>query len=384
MVPPVHKLWSLWGLGPPMSRAVNVAAICAVACGGPESADTLPSWQADSIPLLDVAGTAANGDVVFEYASGATRLADGRVAIGDRVARVVRFVDASGRLVRTVGREGEGPGEFRDVTWLGQCGPDSVFVWDRMLDRMTVLDSAGRAAGQYRIPADPTAATPPAFVSCSRSGVFAFLSTPSGPMQMNRETGESPHYEAPLWLGDARGDLIHAFGDVAAAELRPLGKVTRLAVSDDRLYVGTNDSAFVDVYALDGRHLATLRVGVPARAPTRRHYERVIDELVAPLVIADERAQMKRVMLEVPMPARLPFYAELFVDPEGTLWVQTSIPGDPDTRLRAIGAEGAILGEVRVPADLRVFEVGLDYILGGYEEETGEPHMAVYRVLPKR
>ncbi len=86
-------------------------------------------WAVDSIPALAVAGTAPDGEIVFESASGATRLSDGTIVIGDGMASAVRFVSREGTLLNTVGREGRGPAEFSSIQWLGQCGEDSVFVW---------------------------------------------------------------------------------------------------------------------------------------------------------------------------------------------------------------------------------------------------------------
>ena len=115
-----------------MRRFVSIAALFSyAACGSDQvgqqglDADT---WSVDSVPELTIAGTAANGGLVFESASGATRLSDGTIVIADGLGSAVRFVTSEGVLLRTVGREGGGPGEFNRIQWLGQCSKDSVFV----------------------------------------------------------------------------------------------------------------------------------------------------------------------------------------------------------------------------------------------------------------
>lgn len=60
------------------------------------------------------------------------------------------------------------------------------------------------------------------------------------------------------------------------------------------------------------------------------------------------------------------------------LWVRLSHPGDSLTHLRAIASDGRALGVVRLPEDMRIFEVGRDYVLGAFEEEGGEPHVAMF------
>jgi hypothetical protein len=309
------------------------------------------------------------------HAAGATRLSNGVIVVADPGAPAIRFFDPSGRPLRTVGRGGQGPGEFTAPWWLGQCGADSVFVWDYAQQEMTVIDSAGRIAREYRVLRDP------AFFYCSRDGLFAIHLSPREPLPANEKV---PHQTAALWLADASGNYTRLLGEVPIGENRPLGKLTRIAVARDRLYVGTADSAFVDVYTLDGQRAGALPVGVAPRRPTERNYERAIDAQVAMLGDRETREAARRLLLEIPMPEYRPPYTNLFADPGGTLWVVTSAPGDPVTELRAIGLDGRTLKVLRLPVELTVFEVGHDHLLGMYEDETGEQHVALYRLQQAR
>jgi hypothetical protein len=80
------------------------------------------------------------------------------------------------------------------------------------------------------------------------------------------------------------------------------------------------------------------------------------------------------------MPDYLPPYSGVFTDPQGTVWVQLSAPGDAETWLRRVGNDSQVLKDVRIPVGLRVFEVGSTYVLGAYEEPSGEPHVAMYPI----
>lgn len=75
---------------------------------------------------------------------------DGRVYVLDGQAEQVRIFDASGRHVRTVGREGGGPGEFRGAIAL-RWGPEgNLWVVDDRNQRYTVLSPAGDLVATYR------------------------------------------------------------------------------------------------------------------------------------------------------------------------------------------------------------------------------------------
>ena len=201
-------------------------------------------WVLDPRPELDVAGEAPGRELRVESVAGAVRFSNGVLVMGERTGGMVRFLAPSGEVVRSVGGLGTRPGAFRSISWLGKCAADSVWVWDFTLQRMTVLDTAGRAVQIYRIPAEPARALPPALLSCSPQGAF-------------------------------RG------------------------------------------------HLAA--------------------------------------------------------EPDQTLWVVVSAPGDDRTRLQVF-RDGRRVGEVVVPRAVDVFEVESDRLVGAYQDEAGQPHVAVYRL----
>src|SRR5690606_14981320 len=55
-----------------------------------------------------------------------------------------RIFSRNGTYLRSVGREGGGPGEFRFPTTLARLPGDSMLVLDLELRRAMVVDSAGR------------------------------------------------------------------------------------------------------------------------------------------------------------------------------------------------------------------------------------------------
>ncbi len=95
---------------------------------------------------------------------------------------------------------------------------------------------------------------------------------------------------------------------------------------------------------------------------------------------AQTRQRMKELELEGPMPATVPPYTALFTDRAGTLWVSLYLPRDVETRLLALADDGRLLGDVRIPTGLTVFDIADDYILGTYEDRVGEPHVTLYRL----
>lgn len=92
-------------------------------------------WQIGSVDGDAAYVFALVGDIAFGP--------DGSVYVLDAGNAVVRVYDASGRHVRSFGRSGEGPGEFRFPTRLA-LADDELTIFDAPLRRATVFDHTGQ------------------------------------------------------------------------------------------------------------------------------------------------------------------------------------------------------------------------------------------------
>jgi hypothetical protein len=359
--------------------ALNIGAVTASA-----------QWRVTVPPALDIAATDGVGNVLLQLPIGGTRLSDGTLAVADGMAGRVVFFAPDGKLLRTVGRTGRGPGEFIAISWVGQCARDSVFAWDFPQQRVSVISTAGEITRQSRVPADPTKAGPPFSLACSRSGVVGHLGWP-GPSKAT--SGSFTRGTAPLTIVGVAGDVIGRLGDVWGAEFtsqcggsfpRPLGKTTYIAVSRDFVFVATGDSASIEVTPIEGLRegrsaIRSIKLPIAARAATRRQLEAASEPFLAWFPAGPGRDKMRSCMQSVPAPDRAPPYSAIHSDTAGTLWIQTSFAGDSTTRLLAMSPAGQRLGELDLPRALTIFEIGTDFVLGRYDAPSGEQHIVLYR-----
>lgn len=340
----------------------------------------------DPEAALTLEGTTAEGLPVFGWVVGATRLGDGTIVVADRSANALRFFDGEGLLTATVGREGEGPGEFQVLGGVTQCRPDSLFAFDALPRSISVFSASGRFIRKFEL------AGMPSMVTCSRNGTLAMLRRPTTEWprdpatRVRREMGS-------LTLADARGSTTAELGEVSMIEFARVGRGwypppgsghASIAVAQRRVIVCPMDSGSMSAFSLAGARLHSIPLRVPRRAPTRLQLERSADASVRSMPAGAVRDAWRRQLLRLPPPNHLPPCSKLLADADDNVWVVLSFPGDSVTTLRVFGPDDQVLGDVSIPAALNVHEIGADYLLASGETPEGEPWVRMYRVRRSR
>ena len=87
----------------------------------------------------------ALGDERYEFYNvrGMARLSDGSVAVIDRRDQRVRIFSEGGEFLRSMGRRGEGPGEFRNPWFMWALPGDTLWVGDYRPQRFNVFSRDG-------------------------------------------------------------------------------------------------------------------------------------------------------------------------------------------------------------------------------------------------
>jgi len=73
----------------------------------------------------------------------AARLSDGGFAVLEQIPAEIRVFDRSGQFLHRVGRDGDGPGEFRSPLGLVALAGDTILVWDRGARRLSWFSIEG-------------------------------------------------------------------------------------------------------------------------------------------------------------------------------------------------------------------------------------------------
>lgn len=165
---------------------------------------------------------------------------------------------------------------------------------------------------------------------------------------------------------------------------RPLGHVTSVAIAGRHAYVGTGlhtgtEHAEVEVFALDGAHLRTIRLERARRPVTRRELSRFVSEQMALRRGQANEASLRRLYSEIEYPSYYPAYGRLLTDSNDNLWVEDfPTPGSSKRRWSVYSPDGNAVADVITPSSFRLLEAGSDYVLGVWRDALDVPFVHVY------
>jgi hypothetical protein len=347
-------------------------------------------WQVDSVPAV-VVGTEASG-VLFDVVSWGVRFADGRIAVADgRTSSRISLFSPEGVFEREIGRTGQGPGEFIWIFHMSLGPEDSLYVFDRNQQRLTVFSPDRELARVVPFRPPPDGSSRGGLMRVFRLendtwvGQGAESMLPANPGTFAQDTvvvglmdGNLDEYTAVTLLP---GHLTTS--TVEAGQLRPMVPAftpqSLAAAWGGCVFVSYTEDPTISVYASDGT-LVTAFDGPGTRRPvTRRHLDERIEAHLEPRPRAD-RSRYERLFNSTAHTTHLPFYGALLLDQWGHLWLQEySPPYGSGSRWHVLSQAGEWLADVDMPHDLRVFSISEAGVLG---QRTVDHGVQLVELLP--
>ena len=334
-------------------------------------------WRVSPDP--DVSVGTFEGDAVYELfqVQGAVRLSDGTILVLNAGTNELRSYNAAGRYLWSVGGEGEGPGEFRNPSDIYVLGSDTIMVWDPQLRRMSVFHRDGAYVRSFSIRGPENSYRASALFEdrtllATTSTVFSPASEPGAQRDTSLYVLFNLDGDSLTHLGTFPGtdQFVRTAGGGMAVISLVFGRTSHLATRATSLYVGTNDAYAIDEYDRDGRLVRSIQRDVEPIPVT--------DEMLAAEVesrLEQMREQFRAVFGplydEMPKAPSLPYYSAIHVDPDGYIWVErfTSMSA-PVFEWTVFNSAGRMLGQVTFPDGLDVYEIGRDYVLGRWRDES--------------
>ncbi|HEU4827720.1 MAG TPA: hypothetical protein VFT04_00860 [Gemmatimonadales bacterium] len=359
-----------------------------------------PAWHADSIwrvgegPTLELGGPEgiAVGEVV-----GLVRTEAGAIAAADGRAQIIRVFAPDGRLVRSVGRQGSGPGEFQALAWLG-AHADSLLAFDLLTRRVTLFGTGRPRITQLQ--AQGPALTAPlgrfgdgTLLVVSGGAMFPFA---GGEGDARRDSAQLLRFGAD---GVVRDTLVRiAWGETFGVAIgsgegrflapmpRPFGRRTSVVLAGEEVVIGEADRYEVKVVDASGKLLRRIRRPhdpVPVTPEAIAAYKATIR---LPTGSRGLQARIDSALMSAldsaPFPATLPAYERVLVDEGGNIWVlEYAVRLDQPRRWSVFTREGQWLGDVLTPPGLRVKDIGEDWILGVWRDAEGAERIRMHALM---
>ena len=284
--------------------------------------------------------TAAEG---FSVMPDVRELRDGRVLVVDAKDRELSLFSANGVRIRTVGRTGAGPLEYRWPIRILPLPGDSSLVVDRELRRVLLIAPDATPLG---VISPPLGVGPIDYdVIADAQGGVVFPAAWHG-------TDADPFVPIIRW--DRRTGRVDTLGKMQMRAIVTTGDPKR-RVTERGIYYSPNDvllsrpsGGFLLLRGED-YHLEVIQPGRAVQSFPAVPYEPV--ELSA----AEKREESADGTLKLPVPTHKPAFNEAIASPDGEIWVRRMvIDGSTQNRYDVLDAKGVLLRTVFLPSARRV------------------------------
>jgi len=341
-------------------------------------------------PTLSIGVADGEEPYMFYRIFGAVTLGDGRIAIANQGSQEVRLFDSDGTYRGSMGRKGEGPGEFNRMFHLWRVRGNELWVGDTMPWSYEVFDTDGNFLRQVT-------PTPRYDLTPQRFGVLTDGRSIHAVTQ--GELRDFNRVMLAFMLHDSDGALVDTLftipdgrwgsvdtDDFPITVYPVFGTFTEFDVRKNRIVIGAGGKPEISVRNADRDFDAELVIRWTT--PDRSISQADIDEQYAEVRTryADQSDGMNRQLLAAmthpgrPVADRKPAFTAVKLGVDESIWVeQFEAEGETDgSNWMRFGPDGVFTCHLSLPRDLTVYEFGSDYVLGKLVDESGTERIVVY------
>lgn len=372
--------FSLPAVGVSQEEASGPGAVVTDSAGVPvitsTAGDAVYARVADE-PALTIGVVEGPDALLFQRIVSVARDGEGRLVVADAGWGEIRVFDAGGEHVLTVGREGEGPGEFQNLSgaWPGSGG--NIFAVDGWQLRITEFGPVGGIESVTRIEG---VGAPIFFKFWGPGGQGSILSSVTTLGARDLSHGEASRSSMEFRLHGLDGSVMETVARLPGAAqgvLRPDGDVLHMPVPFTLESSATGHAAGVaattgETYELrlfdtGGKLSRIARLAETPPAWTQEHLE---------AWVPNER--LRALAQDFTIPATHPGYDRLTAADTGEIWAQRyMLPRGATAHWDVFHPGGRYLGRVDVPALFRPYSVSDGQVLGVHEDELGVQRVQV-------
>jgi hypothetical protein len=372
-------------------------------------------WKVDSVPLTSVGGDDTDLQQQFRSISAALRMANGNVAIA--ADNELRLFAPDGRYLRTLARQGSGPGEFRSLQDVWRLAGDSLLATQSLAGggmKNVLIGPDGALVREEQPNVDRYRALGPwaecmslvlpdrSRITCQDDPTIPLSATNRGNTmdargyaspgpgmlrRLKRQHVLSPSLDTSYRLGitaepEQFGVLLN--GQYLGFSMHPLYSRSLTAAGGSPLRIVTfmNPGYELQVWTPTGRLETIIRRVGARRATSEQERKDALDEVLTMTRSESQDPALLAQMAAIPMPDSLPAAVSLTVAATGEMLVMREglLPSQRQSLYDVFDRTGAWLGVLRLPRHTRITDVGRDYLLVIRNDDRDGPRAEVLRL----
>ncbi len=367
------------------------------------------AWQVDTAPLTRLGNNEADSMQHWDYVEHLTRLSDGTLIVA--LDGEIRFFNTNGKYLKSITRNGEGPGEFRSFGALYRTVGDSLratddrgrksalFAPDGSLVSETLLDESRlRTLGRWLDHCGGDVLADGSRLGCQNDPTIPDDGSPRmsdthhsvapGPYRpKHRLYVISPTLDRAWPLGvsaKAEGYGVTFEGNTELVSLWPYhAQVVTVAGGDPlRIAHAMNPEYRIELWTTDGQLTRVVSRSNARRPPTEQE---VADVEESERLSRGRRpiAMVEAALKQIPTPDLLPAVISISMSDAGEMMVMREghMRSHTTSVYDVFDADGRWLGELRIPGLVGVASFGRDHLVAMRQNEDG---MILVEVLPLR
>ena len=353
-------------------------------------------------PVLSIG--VGGGDEAHELfgVSGAARLADGSIVVGERWGLRVQRFGPTGVHLWSRGQLGDGPGDFHYVELLTPCtSARSVVAHDGYGARITVFDGDGRLVRAYPFAFQGQM---PYEITCTPGGRLVFSgwgkerAAEAGPYRTAADMAFADSSLVTVLREDIPGEdrlaTVGSDGTVGGDAPGIWSRRLIFAAADSGVWLGTGDDYEIEFLDWTGTTTRRIRWDGQGRTVTDEHidaYRENLRDSVArgldlnpnvPAALQDPRDWRVRFAEEwernrAALPSTFPAYADLLLGDDGVLWIRDYPRPGEQGEWFTLSGDGERTRSLRLPPGARLEDIGRDWALVSWRDALDVERLAV-------
>ncbi len=299
--------------------------------------------------------------------------AQGNIYVLDSGATRIQKYDKNGKYLQTIGRQGQGPGEFQRPIILILDIDNNLYVGE--MSKIHMFDSRGKFV--------KTTTTPFFYTNFTPDGEGNFVVTGRVTIEGGQNLGVlilNSEGEVQKKIAEFPGLPMHESGMTISHDYSP--ELRFAAVAGIGFVYGYNMNYKLYIADWSGKNVIIFDKEEPVHAISRKEKNKIIDELVKNAANAQLGWSKSIVEKMANMPQHRPFFDRIRVDDEERIYIRqrrSILDEDEDMDFDIFGKDGHYLYSTKLPFVPMSIRAGFMYHTT-YSSESGEVKVLRYRI----